>query len=244
MRSPVTSAHSSVRSPATAPIISRAGPVVCFSGSARCRPRPVTPPPKMTAAMISANLSGLINPLRNQKALRITATGSRAQLKATRVCRGRTPIREIARQAVSNFKVFDHRIGYRSFGNDPDDVARPRPPRAVKDDRGARAMSLEPGQLEAQEVGVPADRRRVFDKAVDQRVGIDPGFAPQPRARRHETDEAAITLDDDGAQIVAGVVAERVLERRAGFDEVEAALHHVLRLLHEIEIVMAFLGDA
>src|SRR5208337_4511404 len=107
----------------------------------------------MTAAMISANLSGLINPLRNQKALRITATGSRAQPKATRVCRGRTPIREIARRAVSNFRVFDHRIGYRSFGNDPDDVARPRPAHAVKDDCGARVLSFEPGQHEAQEIG-------------------------------------------------------------------------------------------
>ena len=37
------------------------------------------------------------------------------------------PIREDrATEPVSNFKVFDHRIGYRSFGNDPDDVLRPR----------------------------------------------------------------------------------------------------------------------
>ena len=40
--------------------------------------------------------------------------------------------------------------------------------------------------------------------------------------------------DEIMTEIVAGVVAQRVFERRAGFDEVEAALHHVLRLLHEI----------
>jgi hypothetical protein len=51
-------------------------------------------------------------------------------------------IREIARPDVSNFEVFNHRIGYRSFGNDPDDIARPRTSRTVENDRSAGAAAL------------------------------------------------------------------------------------------------------
>jgi hypothetical protein len=56
----VTSAQSSVRSPTTAPIMSRDGPVVCFSLSARCRTRPISPPAKTATPTASAKLSGLM----------------------------------------------------------------------------------------------------------------------------------------------------------------------------------------
>ncbi len=52
------------------------------------------------------------------------------------------------------------------------------------------------------------------------------------------------SISDDGAQVVLNVFAERVLQRRAGFDEVKAALHDVLGLQHEVQIIMALLGYA
>jgi hypothetical protein len=54
------------------------------------------------------------------------------------------------------------------------------------------------------------------------------GLAPQPRARRHETRPPARAFDQDGAEIIVGVVDARILRRCAGFDEVKAALRHVL----------------
>jgi hypothetical protein len=181
----------------------------------------------MTAAIISASLSELINSSQKSKRLAdycdrlASATkGGQSVPECVEALRRFETARD---RAVSDFKVFDHRVGYRSFGNDSYDVARPRPTRAVKDDRRAGAAALESGEDEAQEVRVPADRRRNFHEAVDQRVRPNSGLPPQARTRRHEPHDTAVALDDDGAQVVLNVFAERVLQRRVGFDEVKAA---------------------
>jgi hypothetical protein len=62
-------------------------------------------------------------------------------------------------RAASNFKVVNHGVGDRSFGDDPDDVACPRPSPSAKDDCRARAVALEPGQDEPQQVRVATERR-------------------------------------------------------------------------------------
>ena len=53
----MTRAQSSVRRPTTAPIMSRGGPVVCFSGRIRCRMRPTHPLANTATATANANFA-------------------------------------------------------------------------------------------------------------------------------------------------------------------------------------------
>ena len=63
MRRPRTRADSSVSRPTTAPIMSFAPPVTCFSGRRRCKISPSDPPTNTAAPIESANFSGFIHRL-------------------------------------------------------------------------------------------------------------------------------------------------------------------------------------
>ena len=87
--------------------------------------------------------------------------------------------------------------------------------------------------------------RRLSTKRSIGQVRMSSQFDPEARARRSEADDAAVALDDDGAQVV-GVFGERCASFRVvpALASDEAPLHDVLRLLDQIKIDVALLRDA
>ena len=72
----------------------------------------------------------------------------------------------------------------------------------VWDRKANRAVPLEAGQHETQEILIAANDRALLDEIVHQAVGVVRAFAPESGTRRDETNDSALVFYDDGAQIV------------------------------------------
>src|SRR5580704_18132174 len=83
-----------------------------------------------------------------------------------------------SRAKRSFLEIVDYRVGDRSFGDDADDVAGPRPTIAAEDDGGSSASAFQPREHEAENIDVPADDDAVFDKSIDRNLLIPDRLHP------------------------------------------------------------------
>jgi hypothetical protein len=74
--------------------------------------------------------------------------------------------------------ALNDRVSDRSLGNYSDNILHPRAIYAVKDDRGARATTLEPGENQAEQIVITTNNNAAFDKAFNEQVRIGLGLKP------------------------------------------------------------------
>src|SRR5512142_219694 len=95
----------------------------------------------------------------------------------------------------------DDGVGDRTLGDDAGDVTDAGARRAVKHDRSARPMALQPCERHAQKVLVTADHDPALDKFFHLDVGIGARLEPQPGARWNQPDDPPFPLHHDGAYV-------------------------------------------